>query len=85
MWCAMSGKGRQHELTTRLRGHSLVKCHVSTCTVLVLVVTSSLVLDFLSFGFMHIANTGLLMCCPYTPLVGYSRPPSTVNDPSVTK
>ena len=31
-----------------------------------------------------IAKTGLLRCCLYTP-VGYSRPPSAVNDLSVTK
>ena len=32
----------------------------------------------------HIAKTGHLRCCFYTP-VGYSRPPSAVNDPSVTE
>ena len=32
----------------------------------------------------HISKTGLLRCCLDTP-VGYSRPPSTVNDLSVTK
>ena len=33
---------------------------------------------------LHIAETGPLRCCPYIP-VGYSRPPSAVNDLSVTK
>ena len=32
----------------------------------------------------HIAKMGLLRCCLYTP-VGYSRPPSAVNDPTATK
>ena len=32
----------------------------------------------------HIAKTGLLRCCLYTP-VGYSRLPSAVNDLAVTK
>ena len=32
----------------------------------------------------HIAKTGLVRCCLYTP-VGYSGPPSAVNDLSVTK
>ena len=32
-----------------------------------------------------IAKTGLLRCCLFTPPVGYSRPPSAVNDLSVTK
>ena len=33
----------------------------------------------------HSAKTGLLMCCLYTPPSVYSRPPSAVNDLSVTK
>ena len=32
----------------------------------------------------YIANTGHLRCCLHTPPVGYSRPTSAVNDPSVT-
>ena len=60
-------------------------CHYFTCCQMFPHIHFSPVCEFFAdFVDSHTAKTGLLRCCLYTP-VGYSRPPSAVNDLSATK